>query len=200
MLRDGKVRLMSGSLLVPGDLVLSREKDSTVCDKCPLRDQLLSHLKHPQRQLPLSTEFARCRMIFTWALLAACVLQTRKLAIWPLLMLSSQLPLVLWWLAGNAHLSLLAALLVASPKPYAEVSEDDAFDEEAPPPVLNVSISPFKVVKSAFDTTKRASILRGDLVEALGLLSVLSFTDREGAIAEVRKSRSDNLMLFLAIF
>ena len=175
---------MSASLLVPGDLVLIREKEPQICDKCPLRDQLLCHLKYSQRQLPLSAAFSRFKTIFTWLFLLACALQTEKLTIWPLLLLSSQLPLVLWWLFGNAYLKLLAALLVASPKPYAEASEDDAFDEEAPPPVLNVPISPWQVLKSL----KESSVLRGDLIEALGLLSVLSFTDREGAISEVNNA------------
>ncbi len=182
VIRDGKARFISSYLLVPGDVIVSDGKETVICDKCPLRNALLCHLKHPFRQLHLSAAYSRIRVIFSWTFLLACALRTSKIAIIPLLLLSSQLPLVLWWLLTSAHLKLLSSLLVASPTPYVEASEDDAFDEEAPPPVLNVSISPFAVLKSIF---KGNSFLRGDLVESLGLLSVLSFTDREGAISEV---------------
>lgn len=124
-------------------------------------------------------------------------IQLPILMIVPLAILSSPILHLIWWLIGSCYLSLLLDQLIRSETPFSETSNTgdsrdiDEFDEDAPPPVMNIKIPFWKVASEVMKWIIGKSskvILRnwdGDIIEALALTSVLCFVDREGPISNV---------------
>ena len=212
VIRDGRVHLLSSMLVVPGDLLVL-EKDGKmkpcrgqvvndlrrssivpkngvafISEECPLLELLEETIQNRGKSLQTSQLFNQFQKLWIVLFLVIASLKSNSLWIGPLLLLSSPLAKVISWIMGQAYLSLMIELLKDSDTPYTETALDfdDEFDEEAPPPLKNIHISPVKVIKRIF-SLERGRIWRSDLIEALGSISVLSIVDREGSVSEVRK-------------
>ena len=133
-------------------------------------------------------------LIFHFKLNVANI-QLPILMIVPLTILSSPILHLIWWLIGSCYLSLLLDQLIRSETPFSETSnagdssDIDEFDEDAPPPVMNIKIPYWQVASEVMKWIIGKSskvILRnwdGDIIEVLVLTSVLCFVDREGPIS-----------------
>jgi hypothetical protein len=100
---------------------------------------------------------------------------------------------MLFFCFGNARLIALTEVLQKSKTPYLEAEDVDEFDEEAPPPTKNIYLNPLDIlrtIKSAFQQNLSHFLFwQYDLTESFSSVSVLSFLDREGPIANVQKCR-----------
>lgn len=211
VIRDSRIRLINSLLIVPGDLlVLQKDSKGTPCqgqvvndyrrssivpknsvafisEECPLLGVLEETIPSKEKSLQTTQLFNQFRKLWIIVFLLGSALQSSSVWIGPLLLLSSPLSKVLFWILGQSYLSLMIELLKDSDTPYTEtaVDFDDEFDEEAPPPLKNIYISPTAVIKRVFSLEK-GRFWRSDLIEALGSLSVLSIIDREGSVSEVQ--------------
>jgi hypothetical protein len=91
---------------------------------------------------------------------------------------------------GTARIISLAEVLQKSKTPYLEAEDVDEFDEEAPPPTKDIYLNPLDIAKKALlsFSLKFNGFLywQSDLVDSFASVSVLSFLDREGPIANVK--------------
>ncbi|PJF17328.1 Phytoene/squalene synthetase [Paramicrosporidium saccamoebae] len=96
---------------------------------------------------------------------------------------------MLFFCFGNARLIALTEVLQKSKTPYLEAEDVDEFDEEAPPPTKDIYLNPLDIlrtIKSAFQQNLSHFLFwQYDLTESFSSVSVLSFLDREGPIANV---------------
>ena len=191
--RDGRWRKLATVLLVPGD-VIKVDPLNTITEtdidaslelvkEFPLK-RLLGHHRANRKFMysEVNHLIKVCAQIATIALswLHANTART-SLALTMHVLASGALEYLWCWLS-NAYLTVMIDKLAASTTPYREKAEDiDEFDQDLPPPTKDLHVSVGEFIKQA------VQLQVSRIVEALGLVSVLAFLDREGPISNVSR-------------
>ena len=196
--RDGLLRLCPATMLVTGDVVELLDGEDEPCKleqiayidgkrECVLLESPISKIIDSYLRSSGSVESQSFYSILM-CLLNFLVLVSNAKSETPMYnrivlicILKSELLTRLLLVFANAKLALIIETLKASKQSYDEAMDEDEFDEEAPPPSKEIHVRMRDVLTYIW---MRQPDFECNMVELLGRVSVLCFTDREGPISD----------------